>query len=51
VSLGLITTASGAALVAAGLLSVIVFPSVALGLVKKEQGPAVEAESGPDATP
>jgi Kef-type K+ transport system membrane component KefB len=34
VSLGLITAANGAALVAAGLLSVVVFPSVALGLLR-----------------
>jgi Kef-type K+ transport system membrane component KefB len=35
VSLGLITPATSAALVAAGLLSVIVFPAVALGLLKE----------------
>jgi Kef-type K+ transport system membrane component KefB len=35
VSLGLITAANGAALIAAGLLSVIVFPLVALGLLKE----------------
>lgn len=34
VDLGLITAATGAALVAAGLLSVVVFPAVALGLLK-----------------
>jgi Kef-type K+ transport system membrane component KefB len=35
VSLGLISAANGAALVAAGLLSVIVFPLVALGLLRE----------------
>lgn len=34
VSLGLISAANGAALVAAGLLSVILFPLIALGLLK-----------------
>jgi Kef-type K+ transport system membrane component KefB len=38
VSLGLITKANAAALVAAGLLSVIVFPSLALGLVRDRAG-------------
>jgi len=40
VSLGLISAANGAALVAAGLLSVIAFPLVALGLVKVRVLPA-----------
>jgi len=35
VSLGLITAANGAALIAAGLLSVVAFPLVALGLLKE----------------
>ena len=34
VSLGLLTAATGAALVAAGLLSVVAFPVVALGLLR-----------------
>ncbi len=37
VSLGLITAANGAALVAAGLLSVVIFPLVALGLLKESE--------------
>jgi len=42
VSLGLITRANAAALVAAGLLSVIAFPSLALALMR-ERAPASEA--------
>jgi Kef-type K+ transport system membrane component KefB len=47
VSLGLITRANAAALVAAGLLSVIAFPSLALALMR-ERAPASEAT--PDRT-
>ena len=49
VTLGLITKANGAALVAAGLLSVIIFPLVALGMLK-ESHPDVSAPTPlPDA--
>jgi Kef-type K+ transport system membrane component KefB len=43
VSLELLTPATAAALVAAGLLSVIVFPLVALGLLKEDARPAARA--------
>jgi Kef-type K+ transport system membrane component KefB len=46
VSLGLITPANAAALVAAGLLSVILFPSLALGLLK-DRGSGVASTGEP----
>jgi Kef-type K+ transport system membrane component KefB len=54
VTLGLITKANGAALIAAGLLSVLVFPLVALGLLRTkeaEREPVVPAaDPGPSRT-
>jgi len=46
-SLGLITAATGAALIAAGLLSVLVFPIVALGLLR---GPGMKAAPADEVT-
>ena len=43
VVLGLIQPVNGAALVAAGLLSVIVFPPIALGLLRRDDNVATRA--------
>jgi Kef-type K+ transport system membrane component KefB len=44
-ALRLITPVNGAALVAAGLLSVLIFPPIALGLLRREDITAAEVES------
>jgi Kef-type K+ transport system membrane component KefB len=49
VTLGLVTEANGAALVAAGLLSVVIFPSLALSLLRDRTAP--EAGLGRSAQP
>jgi Kef-type K+ transport system membrane component KefB len=47
VSLGLISAANAAALVAAGLLSVLIFPVVALGLLRGSEADGVETGPAP----
>ena len=47
-NLGLITAAEGAALIGAGLLSVLLFPAIGLSLLKRgEAGPAAEPSGEP----
>jgi Kef-type K+ transport system membrane component KefB len=47
--LNLVTAAEGAALIGAGLLSVLLFPVIGLGLLKRGGGAAGEPEAEPDA--
>jgi Kef-type K+ transport system membrane component KefB len=50
VQIGVVTKASAAALIAAGLLSVIIFPAVGLALLRREQ-PAQDADQAAPAIP
>ncbi len=44
--LGLVTAAEGAALIGAGLLSVLLFPAIGLSMLKRSEGAAVAEPSG-----
>jgi hypothetical protein len=46
-SLHLIRPVNGAALVAAGLLSVVIFPPIALGLLRREESTAMVPGTAP----
>lgn len=44
--LGLLSAAEGAALIGAGLLSVLLFPAIGLSMLKRSEGAAVAEPSG-----
>jgi Kef-type K+ transport system membrane component KefB len=50
-ALAVVTPANAAALVAAGLLSVVLFPAASLALLRRDAGPAPTARTGAVATP
>jgi len=51
IELGLLDRATGAALVAAGLVSVLVFPAAGLALLRKDGRTVERAPTAPNATP
>jgi hypothetical protein len=49
--IGVITAANQAALIAAGLVSVLVFPALGLALLKRDASPAARPEPPPEPRP